>query len=327
MPPWPRKPSFRAVAAVRSYSRAPDVGAAVDHRHADAPAVVAQRDLRAARQRLVRDAELGVAQRAAAAGLLAVEAGAVPGGERLAVDVQPADPALGAVIAVARRSRARARSSDRGACRAACSGPGCRCGRGRSCASGCPCGSAGTRCGRRRAAARCPRRSPGGRRGCSDLALADADLRDARGRRRRGRALGVSPARERARPPRGHGRSKRNGVQPAAQRGKPQLRHLLDSSAASACGVRGSASLRIRGTCPPPPASTSCARGSAWPNGRSTLAALRATSGGGNHTCAGEKPAPASARSFSSPSRIRLLAVPSGTSTRRAISSAVSPPQ
>ncbi len=34
-----------------------------------------------------------------------------------------------------------------------------------------------------------------------------------------------------------------------------------------------------------------------------------------------------SLRSFSSPSRMRLLAVPSGTSMRRAISSAVRPPQ
>ena len=49
--------------------------------------------------------------------------------------------------------------------------------------------------------------------------------------------------------------------------------------------------------------------------------------GGRNHTGAGEKRAPESARSFSRPSRIRLLAVPSGTSILRAISSAVSPPQ
>src|SRR5215208_6803650 len=75
------------------------VGAAVDHRHADATAVVAQRDLGAARQRLVGDAQLGVAQRAAAPGPPAVEAGAVPRGDRLAVDVQAPDPAHGAIAA------------------------------------------------------------------------------------------------------------------------------------------------------------------------------------------------------------------------------------
>ena len=65
MPPWPRKPSFRAVAAVKVGLAGARVGAVVDHRHADAPAVVTQRDLRAARERLVRHAQLGVAQRAA----------------------------------------------------------------------------------------------------------------------------------------------------------------------------------------------------------------------------------------------------------------------
>ena len=48
-------------------------------------------DLRAARQRLVGDAERAGAQRAAAAELVAVQAGAVPRGQRRAEDVQPPD--------------------------------------------------------------------------------------------------------------------------------------------------------------------------------------------------------------------------------------------
>src|ERR687894_301243 len=55
-----------------------DVRAAVNNRDAHLAPAALERDLRAARQRLVGDAELAVAQRAAAARPVAVEAGAVP---------------------------------------------------------------------------------------------------------------------------------------------------------------------------------------------------------------------------------------------------------
>ena len=58
--------------------------AAVDHRDGDAAALVEHRDLRAARERLVGDAEQRAAHLDAAGRPAAVEAGAVPGGHRRA---------------------------------------------------------------------------------------------------------------------------------------------------------------------------------------------------------------------------------------------------
>src|SRR3954469_6195203 len=72
-----------------------DVGPAVDDRHPDGPPAVAQRHVRAARQRLARDAERVRRQRPAAAEVPAVQARPVPRGERSAVDVQPADVPAG----------------------------------------------------------------------------------------------------------------------------------------------------------------------------------------------------------------------------------------
>src|SRR5215210_2528331 len=55
------------------------VGTAVDDAHADRPAAVAQRHLRPAGERLVRHAEAGVRQPAAATEVVAVQARPVPG--------------------------------------------------------------------------------------------------------------------------------------------------------------------------------------------------------------------------------------------------------
>ena len=78
--PWPLN-----VQALRGRLRevvlAPaDVGAAVDHGHAEHATAVAQRDLAPARERLVRDAEIAGVERAAAAQGPAVQAGPVPRG-------------------------------------------------------------------------------------------------------------------------------------------------------------------------------------------------------------------------------------------------------
>src|SRR5215216_7054647 len=71
-----------------------DVRPAIDHRHAHLAVAALERDHRAARQRLVRDAEAAGVERAAAARAVAVETGPVPRGVRHAVDVQAAEPAL-----------------------------------------------------------------------------------------------------------------------------------------------------------------------------------------------------------------------------------------
>src|SRR5215213_6286976 len=67
---------------------AADVGTAVDHAHADAVTAMAQRELAAARQRAVGDAEAAGRERATAAEVIAVEAGAVPRRVRAPVAVQ-----------------------------------------------------------------------------------------------------------------------------------------------------------------------------------------------------------------------------------------------
>src|SRR4051812_1617565 len=64
------------------------VGTAVDHRHAHDATAMAQRDLRAAGQRLVRDAEPARGQRAATAQPVPVQARPVPGRVRRPVHVQ-----------------------------------------------------------------------------------------------------------------------------------------------------------------------------------------------------------------------------------------------
>src|SRR6476646_5553926 len=68
-----------------------DVGAAVDDAHADDAVASAQRHPRAARQRLVRDAERAGRQAPAARQLVAVQARAVPRDRGMAVDVEAAD--------------------------------------------------------------------------------------------------------------------------------------------------------------------------------------------------------------------------------------------
>src|SRR4051794_19908357 len=78
-----------------------DVGPAVDDRDADGPPPVAQRDARAARERLVGDAERADAERAAAAEVVAVEAGAVPRRAGGAVHVGAADGLVGRADATA----------------------------------------------------------------------------------------------------------------------------------------------------------------------------------------------------------------------------------
>src|SRR3954447_24253020 len=83
------------------------VRAAVDDRDADGPPGVAQRDLRAARQRLARDAERVRRQRPAAAQMPAVQARPVPRRARAAVDVQPADVPAGGLPAHADDGAAR----------------------------------------------------------------------------------------------------------------------------------------------------------------------------------------------------------------------------
>ena len=74
-------PSSCAAACVRSSVAAPLIGAAVDHRHGQRPAGVGDRDRSAARQRAVGDADDRARQRLAAGGVVAVEAGPVPGGD------------------------------------------------------------------------------------------------------------------------------------------------------------------------------------------------------------------------------------------------------
>ena len=81
---------------------------AVDHRHAHHAAVVAQGDPRAARQRLVGDAELRGAQPATAAQPVAVEPGAVPRCERVAVHVEPPEAVLAGRAAAHAHAGARA---------------------------------------------------------------------------------------------------------------------------------------------------------------------------------------------------------------------------
>src|SRR3954447_13039915 len=76
-----------------------DVRAAVDDRHADGPPAVAQRHLRAARQRLARDAGRVRRRRPAAAEMAAVQARPVPRRAHAAVDVQPADVPAGGLPA------------------------------------------------------------------------------------------------------------------------------------------------------------------------------------------------------------------------------------
>src|SRR5215213_6754235 len=68
------------------------VGPTVDDAHADGPAAVTQRQLRAAGQRLVRHAEAGVGEPAAAAQTVAVQARPVPRRMGIAEGVQPTDP-------------------------------------------------------------------------------------------------------------------------------------------------------------------------------------------------------------------------------------------
>src|SRR5512133_4126243 len=68
-----------------------DVRAAIDHADADHAVAAAQGHPRAARQRLVRDAERAGRQAPAARQLVAVQPGAIPRDRGTAVDVEPAD--------------------------------------------------------------------------------------------------------------------------------------------------------------------------------------------------------------------------------------------
>src|SRR6478736_3775504 len=80
---------------------------AVHDRHAHGPPAVAERHLRAARQRLVRDPEGARRQRPAAAEPAAVQAGAVPRRLCVAEDVQAADVLARGAGADAHRGAAR----------------------------------------------------------------------------------------------------------------------------------------------------------------------------------------------------------------------------
>src|SRR4051794_30210244 len=71
---------------------------AIDDRHADGAPAVAQRDLRAAGQRLVGDAERPRRQRPAAGEVTAVQAGAVPRGDGGAVHAEAPDGVIGAGV-------------------------------------------------------------------------------------------------------------------------------------------------------------------------------------------------------------------------------------
>ena len=83
--------SLRAVASVRSYSRPATYGPRSMTRTRTVRVAAAERDLGAAGQRLVGDAEAARGQAAAAAERVAVEAGAVPRRVCRAVDVEPPD--------------------------------------------------------------------------------------------------------------------------------------------------------------------------------------------------------------------------------------------
>ena len=118
--PTPPKCRRARVADGQVELAAADVGAAVDDAHADHAVAPAQGHVRAARQRLVRDAERAGRQAPAARQLVAVQAGAVPRHRGVAVDVEPADlaprgvdedaqPGAAATAAGGRRSRRRRR--------------------------------------------------------------------------------------------------------------------------------------------------------------------------------------------------------------------------
>ena len=118
--PTPPKCRLRARGGRQVELAAADVRAAVDDAHADHAVAPAQGHARAARQRLVRDAERARRQAPAARQLVAVQAGAVPRHRGAAVDVEPPDLALRGVdehaqpgaaglAAGGRRSRSRRR--------------------------------------------------------------------------------------------------------------------------------------------------------------------------------------------------------------------------